>query len=345
MSDQYLCQSSLVGILEDSDRIDISVFAEESPRLIALTGASGFVGKVLLAQLLSAGWKVRVLTREPKKWIASESLDVFAGDLVDTLDWSGFLTGVDVLIHAAGEISRSNLMMEVNVQGPQRLLNAAVTSGIRRWVQISSVGAYGTDIVGCVDEASPERPIGCYEKTKTIFDNILRDMSRQSHLQVCIVRPSNVYGAGMVNQSLFQMMYMVRRGWFAYIGPAGASANYVHVNDVVNAVMLCTVSPLATNKTYIVSAWATIESLIESIANQVGVSPPSYRLNLKVIMSFAYLLQWIPRWPLTVSRVRALSGRAWYSTKLIEQDLGWHVSVPLDRGMKYLFPNKELTDV
>jgi nucleoside-diphosphate-sugar epimerase len=290
----------------------------------------------LLAQLLSAGWKVRVLTREPQKWTESAGVDVFAGDLVETHDWSGFLKGVDVVIHAAAEIRQPEVMMAVNVQGPERLLNAALAAGVRRWVQLSSVGAYGPIFEGCVDELTPERPVGPYEKTKTLFDQLLRDAAKQSQLQVCIVRPSNVYGPGMVNQSLFQMMGMIRRGWFAYMGPAGASANYVHVNDVVSALLLCAALPQAAGKTYNVSDWTSIEELVEAMARGMGVSAPTRRLSLGLMMLLARSLQWMPRWPLTVARVRALSGRARYSTQRIEEDLGWRVSVPVAQGMYQL---------
>jgi nucleoside-diphosphate-sugar epimerase len=289
-----------------------------------------------MAQLLSAGWKVRVLTRKPQKLTESASVDVFTGDLVETHDWSGFLLGVDVVIHAAAEIRQPEAMMAVNVQGPERLLHAAVAAGVRRWVQLSSVGAYGPIFEGCVDELTPERPVGPYEKTKTLFDRMLRDLSSQSQLQVCIVRPSNVYGPGMVNHSLFQMMNMIRRGLFAYIGPAGASANYVHVNDVVSALLLCASSQQAAGKTYNVSDWASIEGLVEAMARGMGVAVPTRRWRLSFMLLLAMSLHWIPRWPLTVARVRALSGRARYSTRLIESDLGWRVSVPVVGGMQEL---------
>lgn len=336
MSDLKQNQPSVLDIFENSDCVDMSVLADESRGLVAVTGASGFIGKALLEQLLSAGLKVRVLTREPQKWTASESVDVFAGNLVDTHEWSGFLTGVDVVIHAAAEIRQLNLMMAVNVQGPERLLNAAVTAGVRRWVQLSSVGAYGPTVSGLIDENTSEKPVGPYEKTKTLFDQLLRETSKQSHLQVCIVRPSNVYGPGMVNQSLFQMIRMIRRGWFAYIGPTGASANYVHVDDVVSALLLCTILPQAAGKTYNVSDWTTIENMVQAIAKGLNVSTPTLRLNLGITMLLARSLQWIPQWPLTLNRVRALSGRTRYSTQLIEKDLGWRVSVPIVRGIQDL---------
>lgn len=327
-------QSSVVQILENPDGLDKRVLVEASRGLVALTGASGFIGKVLLAQLLSAGWKVRVLTRDPQKWTPLASVDVFTGDLVETRDWAGFLSGVDVVIHAAAEIRQPGLMMAVNVQGPERLLHAAMATGVRRWVQLSSVGAYGPSVSGVIDENTPEKPEGPYEKTKTHFDQLLRDATKQSRLQVCIVRPSNVYGPGMVNQSLFQLMRMIHRGWFAYMGPAGASANYVHVNDVVSAILLCAALPQAAGKTYNVSDWATIEALVEAMAKGMGVSAPTHRLSLGFMLLLAQSLQWLPRWPLTVGRVRALSGSARYSTQRIEQELGWRASVPVERGMQ-----------
>lgn len=319
-----------------SEPMNTTSLAKERRGLVAVTGGSGFIGKVLLPQLLSAGWRVRVLTREPQKWTESAGVDVFVGDLVETRDWSGFLMGADVVIHAAAEIRQPEVMMAVNVQGPERLLHAAVAAGVRRWVQLSSVGAYGPVFEGCVDERTAEKPTGPYEKTKTLFDQLLHDASRLEQLEVCIVRPSNVYGPGMVNQSLFQMMNMIRRGWFAYMGPAGASANYVHVDDVVSALLLCAALPQAAGKTYNVSDWATMEDLVEAMAEGMGVSAPTRRWPLGFMMLLARSLQWLPRWPLTVARVRALSGRARYSTQLIEEDLGWRVSVPVVRGMQAL---------
>jgi nucleoside-diphosphate-sugar epimerase len=267
------------------------------------------------------------------------SVDVFAGDLIDTRDWSGFLSGVDVVIHAAAEIRHPDLMMAVNVQGPERLLHAALAKGVRRWVQLSSVGAYGPSVSGVVDESTPEKPEGPYEKTKTLFDQMLRDASEQTQLEVCIVRPSNVYGPSMGNQSLIKLMSMIRRGWFTFLGPPGASANYVHVNDVVSALVLCAQHPEAVGKTFIVSDWSTIESMVGAIASGMCIDTPTRRMGLALATFLSIVMQWLPVWPLTKGRVRALSGRAQYSTTSIENILGWQRCVPLEIGMRELSNN------
>ncbi|KAI9549228.1 hypothetical protein GHT06_007323 [Daphnia sinensis] len=309
-------------ILENPDGLDKRVLAEASRGLVAVTGASGFIGKVLLAQLLSAGWKVRVLTRDHKSghpWRLWMYLQVI---------W---------LRPVIGQDSR-NTSTRFDDGGECAGSGEAAPCGDGDWCAPMGTafkcGCVWTKCFGVVDEHTLEKPEGPYEKDQDAFDQLLRAAEKQSHLQVCIVRPSNVYGPGMANQSLFQMMRMIRRGWFAYMGPEGASANYVHVDDVVSALLLCAASPQAAGKTYNVSDWTTIENLVAAMAKNMGVSAPTRRLSLSFMMLLARSLQWLPRWPLTVGRVRALSGRARYSTHRIEQDLGWRASSPWSVGCK-----------
>lgn len=299
-----------------------------------LTGASGFIGSAFLSRALDNGWSVRVLTRRPNDWPSQAGLEVVEGDLANTQDWAQAVQGVQVLVHAAAEIKDPALMPLVNVQGPTRLLDAAVKAGVKRWVQLSSVGAYGPVQAGVVTEECLDRPAGPYEASKTDFDNVLKNAASIHGLEVCIVRPSNVYGTGMRNQSIGQMINAIRKGMFAFIGPPGASANYVHVEDVVQTLALCVERPQAAHQTYIVSAWATMEDMVSGLAAGAGTAPPKRRICLPMARCLAVLFQWIPRWPLTLSRVQAMSMRSRYSTEKIERELGWRLSVPVKEGMR-----------
>lgn len=302
--------------------------------LMLLTGASGFIGAAFLRQVLSQGFRVRVLTRRPNDWSSQAGLEVFEGDLTNTKDWQEAVQGVQVVVHAAAEIKDPALMPMVNVQGPSRLFDAAVKAGVKRWVQLSSVGAYGPVHAGVVNEEYVDRPAGPYETSKTDFDELLKHAANIHGIEVCIVRPSNVYGPGMRNQSIGQMINAIRKGWFAFIGPSGASANYVHVDDVVQALALCVERPQAAHQTYIVSAWATMEDMVSGLAAGAGIAPPKRRISLPLAKCLAGLFQWTPRWPLTLSRVQAMSMRSRYSTEKIERELGWMLSVPVKEGMQ-----------
>ena len=302
--------------------------------MIFLTGASGFIGSQFLRLLLKSGCQVRVLSRDPSQWATNTLVDVYEGDLSHEINWTRALMGVSVIVHMAAEINDKNTMQAVNFDGPFRFLNAAIDADVNRWVQLSSVGAYGAVQDGVVDEHWDDCPVGLYEKTKSDFDLALIQASRSSHLEVCILRPSNVYGPGMRNQSIQQMLNAIRKNLFAFVGPEGASANYVHVQDVVQALDLCVRHPQAANQTYIVSAWATIEDMVSGLAIGLGLNPPCRRVPLRVATLLATMMQWWSRWPLTLSRVQAMSVRSRYSTEKIERELGWKLMVPVKEGMR-----------
>jgi len=302
--------------------------------MILLTGASGFIGSSFLRLALARGHHVRVVTRSPEKWRSECNVEVFCGDFETMRDWRRAVRNVDVIVHAAAEIIDMSKMPAVNIHGPDRLLQEAVKSGVKRWVQLSSVGSYGPIESGLVSEDSPDNPSDPYEVSKAAFDRILKQASQDRGIEVCIVRPSNVYGPGMRNQSIEQMLSAMRKNFFAFVGPEGASANYVHVQDVVQALDLCVNHPKAANQTYIVSAWATMEEMVSGLASGAGLNPPSRRIPLRVATVLAKAMQWWPRWPLTLSRVQAMSSRSRYSTKKIEKELGWKLTVPVKEGMR-----------
>lgn len=299
-----------------------------------LTGGSGFIGSAFLRRALEKGWSVRVLTRRPNDWPSQAGLEVVEGDLANTQDWTQAVQGVQVVVHAAAEIKDPALIPQVNLKGPSRLFDAAVKAGVKRWVQLSSVGAYGPVHAGVVTEECLDRPAGSYEASKTDFDELLSHAANIHGIEVCIVRPSNVYGTGMRNQSIGQMINAIRKGLFAFIGPLGASANYVHVDDVVQALELCVEKPQAAHQTYIVSAWATMEDMVSGLAAGAGIAPPKLRMDLRLAKCLGRLFKWMPRWPLTISRVQAMSTRSRYSTEKIERELGWRLSVPVKEGMQ-----------
>lgn len=303
-------------------------------KLILITGATGFIGAAFLKRALAVGWHVRVLTRKASNWSSQPGLEIVDGDLASTQDWSPVVDGVHVIVHTAAEIKDPAFMQLVNVIGPTKLLDAAANAGVKRWVQLSSVGAFGDVKEGVVREGWGDHPVGPYEVSKSDFDEVLKRTSSNHGIDICILRPSNVYGPGMRNQSILQMTNAIRKGVFAFIGSPGASANYVHVDDVVQALELCIEHPKAANQMYIVSAWDTIEEMVSGLSAGAGIATPKRRIGLLLARCLAGLFKWLPTWPLTLSRVQAMSMRSRYSTEKIEHELGWRLSIPVKEGMQ-----------
>lgn len=300
----------------------------------------GFIGRSLVQNHLARGDAVRVLTRSPIDG-GKPGCELFRGDLAQgSGDLAGFVRGADVLYHCAGEIRAPALMHSLHVEGTQRLIGAA-SGQVGRWVQLSSVGAYGPRSQGVVTEDTPLAPVGPYEVTKTLADEQVLAATAKGAFDCVILRPSTVFGPAMPNRSLFQLISMIRKGLFFFVGPPGASANYVYVDDVVNALMLCAEHPQARGRTYIVSDYRTMEQFAGTLAKALGVGEPRWRLPEGPVRLAARLLQRLPGFPLKESRVDALMNRAVYSSRRIQDELGFAVSVPTEEGLRRLIAATE----
>ena len=128
-------------------------------------------------------------------------------------------------------------------------------------------------------------------------------------------------------------MRSVKRNIFFFIGQSGNCANYLHVNDLVNALMLSVVKPNQSENVYNISNKITIEKLIEIICKALYIPTPKIRLPLLIVKPFVLILGWLPFVTLTSSRLKALTSKTRYSTKLIEKNLGFKFEVPLQEGI------------
>ncbi|MET0214205.1 MAG: NAD-dependent epimerase/dehydratase family protein, partial [Vicinamibacterales bacterium] len=245
---------------------------------VGITGASGFIGSALVRQHLAAGDVVRCLSRKGGA-TAHTGAVVMRGDLeAPDEGLARFADGLDVLYHCAGEVYRSNRMHAINVEGTRALLLAA-EGRIGRWVQLSSIGVYGTPRCGVVAEETPLDPVGIYERSKADADTLVLEAARQGSLSSAVVlRPSIVFGPEMPNQSIAGLIRIIERGLFFFIGTPGASANYIHVSNVVKALVLCGASSEASGRVYNLSDWCTIEDFAAAIAHALGKPHPWLRL-------------------------------------------------------------------
>jgi len=296
---------------------------------VGITGGSGFIGRHLVRECLSRGHHVKVLSR--KGVHSATGVTVCLGDLTDPRsDLEPFVQGLDILYHCAGEIRDESLMRGLHVEGTKRLVEAAVGK-IGRWVQLSSVGTYGKKRSGIIDEATPVSPFGVYESTKTESDLMVVNVADRSGMDYAILKPSNVFGIDMPNQSLIGMIKMLRKGFFFYVGRRGAVMNYVHISSVIRALMLCGEHNTAPGNTYILSDHVTIEEMVSAFAQGMGIAAPTLRIPEKLVRALVTTFQILPGIPLSTSRVDAMTGRARYNSSKIERDLVYKEEIPLIR--------------
>ena len=304
-----------------------------SPSLkVAITGGTGFIGRPLARTLLVGGNEVRVLSRRTVDTTSTfQGARWYQGDFCHPIN-PAFLNGVDTLYHLAAELSNPAQMEAVNVQGTANLLTAAKRAGVRRWIQLSSVGVYGPPTSLIVKEGTTPKPANEYERTKLVSDRLVDEACRRSNMEHVILRPSNVIGADMKNGSFFALVKAVSRGRYFFIGPRGAIATYVHVEDVVRALVAC--REAVKGSIYNLSSDCTWEALIERIASLVGVRSPRIRIPAAPLRLVIGALEGHMRVPITSGRLASLTGRSRYSSDRIVKELGFAFTKPMPEGIE-----------
>ncbi|WP_084154056.1 NAD-dependent epimerase/dehydratase family protein [Citrifermentans bremense] len=305
--------------------------------IIAVTGGTGFIGKHLIRRHLDFGDQVRYLTRDHGSQ-ELEGAKPYIGDLNSSIEiLHEFLDGADVLYHCAAELRNESQMYNTNVLGTANLLVAA--RGKRcRWVQLSSTGVYGKVLDGNICESSELNPNNAYEKSKTKSDMLVLDAIKHDKLFGVILRPSVVYGNDMPNRSLFQLIQMIHKNLFFFIGKTGATANYIHVENVVDALVLCGTSTAAlTGSIYIVSDYCKLEELVETIAAVLDKKIPKARVPESLMRAATSFLQIImPNFPLSPARIDALTNKVVYATNSIEKEMGFKCQISIKCGISEL---------
>jgi nucleoside-diphosphate-sugar epimerase len=154
-------------------------------RLVAITGATGFLGRYIVRAFAVSGWRIRILARQPidHPQLAGLQLEVVLGDLSNHQALRTFVDGADVIVHAAGLIkARTPAAFEaVNVRGTANLAGAIEERGvIARVLLVSSM-------------AAREPELSTYARTKRAAEQLLMAvLNRRS--QLTIVRPCAIYG-------------------------------------------------------------------------------------------------------------------------------------------------------
>lgn len=310
---------------------------------VLVTGAGGFVGKSLVRRLLLAGFKVKVVSRTSLN-IHPEGVTLIVADLTKpSSTLMEAVSGCDYIFHCAGEINNISMMRSLHVNGLANLLEAAIKCGnLKHWIQLSSVGVYGK-VLGRpsgyreVNEKTISNPSGEYEVTKEEADRILLSASKLHQFTFSILRPSNIVGLKMPNNSFECLLRSIITKYFFFIGSTNSISNYVHVDDVVEALILCAKHPKAKNEIFNLSNDCKLSSIVSIVSASRGIKPNNFCIPIKLASVIVKCIPKFFNFPLSQSRINALISRTHYSTAKINEHLEFlpRHSIP-EFAVKYL---------
>lgn len=220
-------------------------------RRILVTGAAGFIGTALGARLRAEQAFVTGLSRLPAPHCTA------VGTMDTTGDWSGWLRGVDTVVHLAG---RAHVMREtaadplqayrrVNVDLTMHLARRAAAHGVRRFVFLSSIKVNGeaTRPGRPFRAGDPPAPVGPYAVSRREAEDALLALAAQTSLEVVVIRPPLVYGPG-VRANFRALMNALARGLPLPLGAIDNRRTLVGLDNLVDLIVAAIRQPRAANR-------------------------------------------------------------------------------------------------
>jgi dTDP-glucose 4,6-dehydratase len=227
---------------------------------VLVTGGAGFIGSHYVRTLLGGGYpafadaEVVVLDAltyagtltnlEPVA--GSPRLRFVRGDIRDAAAVAAVMAGVDVVVHFAAEshvdrsITGAADFVSTNVVGTQVLLQAALDTGVGRFVHVSTDEVYGSIEAGSWPETHPLEPNSPYSASKASSDLLVRAYHRTHGLPACITRCSNNYGPHQFPEKVIPLFVtnLLDGGTVPLYGDGGNVRDWLHVDDHCRGIQL-----------------------------------------------------------------------------------------------------------
>ena len=303
---------------------------------ILVTGPDGFVGYRLCDRLLQDGYSVRGAQFAPVP-LPEGCESVVVGDLAEATNWDEALDGVDRVVHLAARVHIMNddsadpleAFRHVNVEGTRKLAEAAVRAGVKRFVFISSIKVLGeatTDRSFFADDPfAPQDPYGI---SKMEAEQLLLALSKESGMEVTIVRPPLVYGPS-VRANFLKLLSIVNKGIPLPFGLVNNRRSLVFVDNLVDFLACCLTHEKSGNESFLVSDGHDLSTaeLVRAIATAFGRHPVLLPVPPALMKLAGSLLGKRPE-------VDRLCGSLALDISKARKLLGWNPPVSAEDGLK-----------
>lgn len=226
--------------------------------MIAITGASGFVGMALCGQLEAERMAFRPLVRGTGAGLSGAFR---IGSIGPDTDWSAALAGCDAVVHLAARVHVMHeteadplpAFVRVNSEATERLARHAAAMGVRRFVFVSTAKVLGEESGDrALTELDAPAPSDPYAVSKWQAERALERVAAETGLCVTVLRPPLVYGPG-VGGNFAVLAAAVRRGLPLPLASVSNRRSVLYVGNLCDAIVACLRHPAACGRTFLVS--------------------------------------------------------------------------------------------
>ena len=313
---------------------------------IAITGIGGFIGLRMAERARANGWTVRGLDLSPAgaERARAAGAEVVVGSVNDAAAVAAALQGADWVFHTAAIVEEDgprDLYERVNIEGTRTVCNVAQQLGVRRLVHLSSVMVYGFDYPQDVAEDGPVDGQGnVYNDTKLASERVALSFNDPQRLGVIVIRPGDVYGRGSLPW-VTRPVQMLRRGVFMLPGRGSGVINHVHVDNLIDGVMLAVDHDAIGEAFNITDGVATrCDAFFAPHARLAGVrrvpALPTWAVMLLMRLSQPWWRLRGQTPPASPTALRFLLRRHRYSIAKAQARLGYQPRIDLEQGMQQM---------
>ncbi len=247
---------------------------------VLVTGGTGFAGGHLVNRLISDGFEVRVIARNPKKAekLKDKGVGIIIGNITDKDAIKKAVKGVKKVYHLAANWRIAGVpdkvYWDVNVGGTRNLLEASLKENVERFVHCSTMGVHGHVDKIPANENTRYNPGDIYQVTKLEGEKLALNFFKEKGLPVSVIRPCAIYGPG--DTRLLKMFRAIAKRRFVMLGSGETLYHMVYVTDLAEGFRLAADKEEAVGKAFLIGGeeYVSLNKLAEMIAKEVGVSPP-----------------------------------------------------------------------
>ncbi|MCY2928097.1 MAG: NAD-dependent epimerase/dehydratase family protein [Planctomycetota bacterium] len=317
-----------------------------------ITGATGLLGSHIAEQLVAAGQRVRVLVRggSDTKFLDSLGVEKAPGDVTDAASLAAAFEGVERVYHAAAQVGDWgpwDRYVAVTIQGTANMLAAAKKARVKRFLQVSSISAYGhPDGAGLVlDETAPLgvnlHKWSYYSRAKVEAEKLAWAAHAAGDVPVTVVKPSWLYGP-RDRASMPRLIRAIRAGKAKLIGDGTNRLNLTHAANEAEGCILAATTEKALGQNYNLSNDGVITQgeYLNAIAAAVGAGPVTKKVPYKVARSAAFLFElfghlFACKKPPLVTRyaVWLMGRRCFFSCEKARRELNWQPRIGYEKGI------------
>lgn len=315
-----------------------------------VTGGSGFLGRNLIQDLITRGFKVRALARSQGSATQVQRLgaEAIMGDLDSLPAMTAGMTGCAAVIHAAAKVDQWGEwsdFLNTTVKGTENVLEAARQARVKRFIHVSSeaVLAGGQPIID-VDEntAIPTQAVGFYPLSKRMAEERVRSANTDT-FQTLIVRPRFIWGQGDTTL-LPKLAEAARTGQWLWFGGGTHSMSTCHVLNVCYGIYLAACYGMG-GETYFLTDGEPVNFrvFLTALIESQGVSPGNRNAPLWVAELFAAVSEGLWRFlplkgqpPLTKTAVNLFFKPVTVKNTKSVKELGYSPVITVEQGLQQL---------